>query len=184
MVPLTPWRWPMTISATWLIGTTRRRRSVRMRSRLLAFCRWLAAEEIDLEAVTTDVLLRLSGLHVGRRRFRGRPGPNVVRMDGRRADGYAPATVNHRLAAISGLFGFRSHARSRRQEPGAREAERREGCLLGSGAGCSRTWPVGRDSAQRCGSESPGDCLVRWTATRSWLWWGACGPGGTGRSRG
>jgi site-specific recombinase XerD len=28
-------------------------------------------------------------------------------MDGRRADGYAPATINHRLAAISGMFAFR-----------------------------------------------------------------------------
>jgi site-specific recombinase XerD len=73
---------------------------------LLAFCRWLTPQDIDLDAVTTDVLLRyLTACRQAT--VPGRPGPNVVRMDGRRADGYAPATVNNRLAAISGLFGFR-----------------------------------------------------------------------------
>lgn len=74
---------------------------------LLAFCRWLASEEIDVEAVSTDVLLRYLAA-CRQATVPGRPGPNVVRLDGRRADGYAAATVNHRLAAISGLFGFRS----------------------------------------------------------------------------
>jgi len=74
---------------------------------LLAFCRWLSSEGVELEAVTTDVLLRFLAA-CRKATVPGRPGPNVVRMDGRRADGYAPATVNHRLAAISGLFGFRS----------------------------------------------------------------------------
>lgn len=73
---------------------------------LLAFCRWLSTESIALDAVTTDVLLRF--LAACRRATVGRPGSNVMRLDGRRADGYAPATMNHRLAAISGLFGFRS----------------------------------------------------------------------------
>lgn len=74
---------------------------------LLAFCRWLAAEEIELSAVTTDVLLRFLAA-CRQERVAGRPGPNVVRLHGGRADGLAPATVNHRLAAVSGLFGFRS----------------------------------------------------------------------------
>lgn len=74
---------------------------------LLAFCRWLVSEGLDLGAVTTDVLLRFLAA-CRQATVPGRPGPNVVRMDGRRADGYAPATVNHRLAAISGLFSFRS----------------------------------------------------------------------------
>jgi len=73
---------------------------------LLAFCRWLADEGLGLEAVDTDVLLRF--LAACRQAIvPGRPGPNVLGMDGRRLDGYAPATVNHRLAAISGLFAFR-----------------------------------------------------------------------------
>jgi integrase/recombinase XerD len=72
---------------------------------LLAFCRWLVSEELPLGAVTTDVLLRY--LAACRRvTVPGRPGPNVVGLDGRRVNSLAPATVNHRLAAISGLFGF------------------------------------------------------------------------------
>lgn len=74
---------------------------------LLAFCRWLASEDIALDAVTTDVLLRYLGA-CRQAKLPGRPGPNVVRLDGRRADGYATATVNHRLAAVSGLFSYRS----------------------------------------------------------------------------
>lgn len=73
---------------------------------LLAFCRWLDGEGIDLEGVTTDVLLGfLSACRTAA--VPGRPGPNVVGLDGRRTDTLAPATVNHRLAAVSGLFGFR-----------------------------------------------------------------------------
>ena len=51
---------------------------------LLAFCRWLAGENIVLAAVTTDVLLRfLSACREAR--VPGRPGgPNVVTLGGRR----------------------------------------------------------------------------------------------------
>ena len=73
---------------------------------LLAFCRWLTAEGVDLDEITTEVLLRFLAA-CQEATVAGRPGPNVLRMDGRRADGYAPATINHRLAAISGLFAFR-----------------------------------------------------------------------------
>ncbi|MGH3487538.1 MAG: tyrosine-type recombinase/integrase [Actinopolymorphaceae bacterium] len=72
---------------------------------LLAFCRWLVAEERPLPQVTTDVLLRF--LRACRdAKVPGRPGPNVVRLSGRRMDQYAAATINRRLAAISGLFAF------------------------------------------------------------------------------
>ena len=72
---------------------------------LLAFCRWLAAEEEPVEGVTTEVLLRF--LHACREaKVPGRPGPNVVSLSGRRMDQYAVATINRRLAAISGLFTF------------------------------------------------------------------------------
>ncbi|MGQ0824670.1 MAG: tyrosine-type recombinase/integrase [Actinomycetota bacterium] len=74
---------------------------------LLAFCRWLVSEDIGLDVVTTDVLLRYLAA-CRQASVPGRPGPNVVRIDGRRVDGYAPATLNHRLAAISALFGFRA----------------------------------------------------------------------------
>lgn len=74
---------------------------------LLRFCRWLLEEDVDLAEVSTDVLLRFLAA-CRTERIAGRPGPNVVLMDGRRADAPAAATVNVRLAAISGLFTFRS----------------------------------------------------------------------------
>jgi site-specific recombinase XerD len=73
---------------------------------LLAFCRWLVDERLDLDAVTTDVLLRFMAA-CRSARLEGRPGPNVVSLRGDRLDGYAAATINHRLAALTGLFGFR-----------------------------------------------------------------------------
>lgn len=73
---------------------------------LLAFCRWLTEEQLELEAVTTDVLLRfLAACRAAR--LPGRPGPNVVSLRGERVDGYAATTINHRLAALAGLFAFR-----------------------------------------------------------------------------
>ena len=75
---------------------------------LLAFCRWLAAEDIELSVVTTDVMLRFLAA-CRQERVMGRPGgSNVMRLNGRRVDGLSPATVNLRLAAASGLFSFRS----------------------------------------------------------------------------
>jgi len=72
---------------------------------LLAFCRWLVEQDLVLEAVTTNVLLDY--LKACREAsVAGRPGPNVVIMDGQRLDRYAATTINRRLAAISGLFTF------------------------------------------------------------------------------
>lgn len=79
---------------------------------LLHFLRWLSREDLGLGAVSTDVLLRylaacrntrLAGQH-----------DNVVSLASGRALGYAPTTVNRRLAAISGLFSFRTM-----RDPGA-----------------------------------------------------------------
>ncbi len=74
---------------------------------LVSFCRWLAGEGVTLEAVSTDVLLRY--LAFCRTAVApGRPGGNVYSIrDGRNA-GYAPTTINRRLAAISGMYEFRS----------------------------------------------------------------------------
>jgi site-specific recombinase XerD len=74
---------------------------------LLAFCRWLSDEDVALSAVTTDVLLRFLAA-CRAERVGGRPsGSNIVRLgDGRRADSLSPATINLRLAAVSGLFAF------------------------------------------------------------------------------
>jgi site-specific recombinase XerD len=72
---------------------------------LLAFCRWLLDEGLALPEVSTEVLLRY--LRACRdAKVPGRPGPNVVRLSGRRMDQYAATTINRRLAAISGLFAF------------------------------------------------------------------------------
>lgn len=73
---------------------------------LLAFCRWLSEQDVDLAAVDTNVLLDY--LRACRETsVPGRPGPNVVTMSGQRLDRYAATTINRRLAAISGLFTFR-----------------------------------------------------------------------------
>jgi site-specific recombinase XerD len=73
---------------------------------LLAFCRWLDAEALDMTAVDTDVLLRFL-THCATATHPGRPGGNVYSIvDGRNA-GYSPATINRRLAAISAMFAFR-----------------------------------------------------------------------------
>ncbi|TMR05033.1 integrase [Nonomuraea turkmeniaca] len=73
---------------------------------LLAFCRWLVAEDVSLGEVTTETLLKF--LHACREaKVPGRRGgPNVVTLSGRRIDRYAATTINRRLAAISGLFTF------------------------------------------------------------------------------
>lgn len=56
---------------------------------LLAFCRWLTDQDLDPEAVTTNVLLDY--LKACREAsVPGRPGPNVVTMDGQRVDGTRP----------------------------------------------------------------------------------------------
>lgn len=74
---------------------------------LLHFARWLVSEGLTPDAVTTDVLLRfLAACRMTT--LPGRPGGNVYSIrDGRNA-GYAPATINRRLAAISGLYAFRA----------------------------------------------------------------------------
>jgi len=74
---------------------------------LLHFARWLRAEGLALEAVTTDAVLRFLGA-CRAAQLRGRPGGNVYSIrDGRNA-GYAPTTINRRLAALSALFSFRA----------------------------------------------------------------------------
>lgn len=74
---------------------------------LLCFCRWLVADGTALDEVTTDSLLRF--LAACREvTLAGQLGGNVVDLRSGRSNGYAPATVNRRMAAISGLFSFRA----------------------------------------------------------------------------
>jgi site-specific recombinase XerD len=72
---------------------------------LLAFCRWLLAEDLALDDVTTEGLLRyLSACRHAK--VPGRPGGNVYSIRDGRNTGYAPSTINRRLAAISAMFAF------------------------------------------------------------------------------
>lgn len=74
---------------------------------LLAFCRWLQDRGLLPEATDTKTLVKYLKF-CRETSLPGRPGPNVVTLNGHRADGYAPSTVNRRMAAISGLFAFLS----------------------------------------------------------------------------
>jgi site-specific recombinase XerD len=83
---------------------------------LLAFARWLDAASVALSDVDTDVLLRF--LTACREATpRGRPGGNVYSIRDGRNTGYAPATINRRLAAISSLFAFREMRDPNAQNP-------------------------------------------------------------------
>lgn len=80
---------------------------------LLHFLRWLDDESLPIDAVSTDTLLRyLTACRTARRSGQD---DNVISLRHRHATGYAPTTVNRRLAAISGLFSFREM-----RDPGAR----------------------------------------------------------------
>jgi site-specific recombinase XerD len=83
---------------------------------LLAFTRWLDSEAVVLADVDVDVLLRfLTACRAATPR--GRPGGNVYSIRDGRNSGYAPATINRRLAAISALFAFREMRDPRARNP-------------------------------------------------------------------
>ena len=73
---------------------------------LLAFCRWLDSEDLDLRSVSTETVLDFMR-HCRQTPIAGRPA-NVLSMTGRRLDHYSATTINHRLAALTGLFTFRA----------------------------------------------------------------------------
>jgi len=73
---------------------------------LLAFCRWRAAEDVALGAVSTEVLLRYLA-HCRTAMFPGRPGGNVYSIRDGRNSGYAPATVVGRGTSADGAGGTR-----------------------------------------------------------------------------
>src|ERR1700746_1447516 len=85
---------------------------------LLHFARWLSGQDLGLDAVDTDALLR----YLAACRAERRPGQhdNVISLASGRASGFAPATINRRLAAVSGLVRFRSMRASGAPRPGPR----------------------------------------------------------------
>jgi hypothetical protein len=145
---------------------------------LLHFARWLAGEGLGLDAVGTDALLR----YLAACRTTRRPGQHddVIPLWAGRPDGFAPATINRRLAAFSGLFNFRSMRDPAAPSPvpkgpAARRAARGERAgLLGHLAKPGET----------AGSVSPGACPGAWTGARPPRCWPASAPIGTGRSPG
>ena len=91
---------------------------------LLQFARWLSAEGLGLDQVNSDVLLR----YLAACRSAVLPhqvGGNVYSIRDGRNVGYAPRTVNRRLAALSGLFAFRCMRDPRAVNPVPRSREAR-----------------------------------------------------------
>lgn len=99
---------------------------------LLAFCRWLAGERLGLAEVRTDVLLRFLTF-CRTATLPNQPGGNVISIRSGRAAGYAPATVNRRMAAISGLFGYWQMRDPETANPVPRGGVTRRGAGVGSG---------------------------------------------------
>jgi site-specific recombinase XerD len=99
---------------------------------LLAFCRWLLADNTQIADVTTGTLLRYLS-HCRTATFRGRAGGNVYSIRDGRSTGYAAATVNRRMAAISGLFEFRAMRDPDTPSPVPKGAGRRQAGRAGHG---------------------------------------------------
>jgi site-specific recombinase XerD len=91
---------------------------------LLAWCRWLMAEDVGLAAVDTPLLLRYLAF-CRTATYPGRPGGNVYSISDGRNVGYAAATVNRRLAAVSGLFEFAAMRNPAAVNPVPRGPQRR-----------------------------------------------------------
>ena len=73
---------------------------------LLHFARWLDRKGVPVAEVSTEKLVS----YLAANRDVRLPGQqdNVISLRSGRAVGYAPTTINRRLAAVSGLFSFRS----------------------------------------------------------------------------
>ena len=91
---------------------------------LLAFARWLDAEGVVLEDVTSEVLLRFLAF-CRQAKLQGQPGGNVYSIRDARSTGYAAATINRRLVAIAGLFEYRTMREPETVNPVPRGSERR-----------------------------------------------------------
>jgi len=91
---------------------------------LLAFCRWLDSVDVELVSVSTETVLDFMR-YCRQTPIVGRPA-NVASMTGKRLDRYSSTTINHRLAALTGLFTFRAlrDPGLRSPIPSGREARR------------------------------------------------------------
>src|ERR1035438_3556410 len=94
---------------------------------LLAFCRCLAAERIEMAEVSTGVMLRFLAA-CRQARVPGRPGPNVITLGGGRVGQDAATTGNHRLAGGrrgAGQLRYLARPGHRRADAVLRAAQRR-----------------------------------------------------------
>src|SRR5450631_4318056 len=72
---------------------------------LVAFTRWLHTSGLTADEVSPeDVLGFLTACR--QERVKGRPGPNVIDLNGNRTDRLAPGSINLRLAAVAGLYEY------------------------------------------------------------------------------
>ena len=92
---------------------------------LLAFCRWLLDADAQLDDVNAETLLQYLS-HCRTATFPGRPGGNVYSIRDGRNSGYSAATVNRRMAAISGMFEFRAMRDPAMPSPVPKGAARRQ----------------------------------------------------------
>lgn len=87
-----------------------------------------------LGEVSAGVVLRYRA-YCRRALLPGRAGGNVYSIRDGRNVGYAPATINRRLSAVSGLFGYGAMRDPAAPTP-SRVAPRHAGQRPGSAAGC------------------------------------------------
>jgi hypothetical protein len=140
---------------------------------LLAFARWLAAGRLALGEVSADVVLGYLA-YCRQALPAGRPGGNVYSIRDGRNTGYAPATINRRLASVSGLFGYGAMRDPAMPSPIPRRAEARR-AAAGERSGLP-TRLARRSGALACGSASRGGCPAAWTAPRPPCCWRASAP--------
>jgi len=142
---------------------------------LLAFCRWLDTVDVDLASVTTDTVLDFMR-YCRQTPIAGRPA-NVVSMTGKRLDRYASTTINHRLAALTGLFTFRTLLNPScaiRSPLGARPGE----SAPKNATDYSDTWS-GRNDGQPYVCANRAGCPGRWIAAKPRSCCRVCERGGT-----
>jgi Phage integrase, N-terminal SAM-like domain len=147
---------------------------------LLHFARWLSSERLTLEQVDTDALLR----YLAACRTAVLPhqrGGNVYSIRDGRDVGYAPRTVNRRLAALSALFAFRGLRDPEAVNPVPRGREARQ-TVRGERSGLlgHLASPAPRSRLRHA---SHVDCPAGSTTPRSRPYWPASEACATERSR-
>jgi site-specific recombinase XerD len=127
---------------------------------LLALCRWLLVEGVELAGVTTDVLLRF--LAACRTAVPPGQAADVSAVRGGRNVGYAPATGQPQVGGDLGAVRFPGDARSWRGQPGAARQAREDrlggravGAAGASGPSGAAVWAAGPRAAAAAARAGP-----------------------------